>query len=307
MKKYLLFVVYILSVAFLFFVIDRVAGVLFDRFFFLKNDTKLEHVILDKESEDIVILGASRAAHHYIPAQIEESLGKTCYNYGMDGRNIYNHYVIANYLLTNKINKPKLVILEAAYIDLEDTPGYNGEILNNLYTLYPKDNVVREIIDRENKYLGYSLCWINCFRYNSVLLASLHTVISAREKDVLKGYQPLFSQWKKDRDVSNKQGKSISLSKEEYFVRLIKLCSDNGVKLIVYNSPDYAYDSTTPPLWIKRLSEICDDNNICFINHAHDSLFMSHKEWFNEPFHLNNTGAIEYSSTIIDEIKDVLN
>ena len=41
--------------------------------------------INDEMRDDILIMGSSRASHHYVPKIIEDSLGMSCYNCGVDG------------------------------------------------------------------------------------------------------------------------------------------------------------------------------------------------------------------------------
>lgn len=305
MRKYLLFVGYIISVAILFFAMDLGAGALFDKYLFLKKDTKMMHVYGDK-SEELVILGASRAAHHYIPAVLEDSLGLTCYNYGMDGRNIFNQYVVASELLNKPQGGAKVVILEVAYIDVEDSPGWNDEKLSNLYILYKKDANVKEIIDGGNKSTGLALQYCNFFRYNSSMLSYIRQVMSKGQIEDTRGYEPLTAVWNKDVEtLENDVNPSFHPQKEKYLRALIEECKNKGVKLILYNSPDYRYFENHL-VWEDRITDICKEYGIPFVNHEHDTIFMSHKDWFNEPFHLNDEGAKAYSSLVAEEIKDYI-
>lgn len=304
MKKYFLFTGYLLVTAFLFIVADRVVGFVFDKYFFLKDDPKMEYVF-NGGGADIAILGASRASHHYIPSIIEKELGMSCYNYGMDGLNIFNHYVVANHLVNSKINRPRVIVLEVAYIDLEDIPGYNGEKMNNLYPIYLIDKDVRAIINQEDKRLGFVLRWINCLRFNSRILTAFRNLISHPTDVGQQGYIPLNGEWKEERTISDKQGTSIYPNKEEYLIKLIDFCSEAGVTLLLFNSPDYSF-YPSPPVWLNRLKTICQEKTVPFYDYSHDSLFMAHKEWFNEPFHLNDNGAKEYTTIIVNDIKDAL-
>ena len=95
---------------------------------------------------DIVILGASRAAHHYVPSVFEDSLHLTSHNYGMDGQNIFMHYFVLNSLLEHSGIKPKIVILEVGAIDINYTPQWNTEKLNILYPYYHSDDGVKNLL-----------------------------------------------------------------------------------------------------------------------------------------------------------------
>ena len=64
---------------------------------------KRQIYVMKEAKEDILIMGSSRAAHHYVPQIIEDSLGMTCYNAGSDGECIYYHYC----LLSAEVQSPK--------------------------------------------------------------------------------------------------------------------------------------------------------------------------------------------------------
>ena len=302
MKKYLRFAGYLMTVLLLFLLVDICAGLAFDKFLYLENDSKLTHLFNDT-NDDIAIIGASRAAHHYIPDVIEKELGLRCYNYGIDGRNIFNHYVLGEELLNNSSKMPKIVIVDVAYIDIDDTPGHNGEKLSNLYVLYNNNEYVKDVIDREDKEAGLALWFSNLFRYNSRLLNYTRSHIPS-EEDMLHGYIPLYSSWGGNPAYVDASQKSImNIDKSEYMLKLIQDYSRAGVQLMFYNSPDYkVVQNGKTEEWENRISRICAQNEVPFINHGHDSLFMSHKEWFNEPFHLNDEGARTYSLIVAKEI-----
>ena len=45
-------------------------------------------VTVNEQKADIVILGSSRAHHHYVPAVLKDTLGLTAYNGGVDGNGL---------------------------------------------------------------------------------------------------------------------------------------------------------------------------------------------------------------------------
>lgn len=304
MKKFILFVGYLCSVAALFFLIDLCLGAMFDKYLFLDNDSKMKYVIDGGNKDSIIVLGASRAAHHYVPSVIEKETGFTCYNYGMDGRNIFSQYIVANEIFSKADVKPKLVLLEVAYIDIEDTPGWNYEKLSNLNVLYKRNNDVKKLLEEINPKEALYLRYCNLYRYNSSILGLLaRQFLSIEEQDKNKGYVPLYSVWNNSADiVENSESPEIHPIKERYLRLFIELCLNSSSKLIMYNSPDFRVFKN-PSIWEKKIKEICDEYGVTFINHSNDALFWEHKEWFNEPFHLNDKGAKKYSTIVSSEIK----
>lgn len=303
MNKFIKFAGYLLTVAVLFFAIDFAAGYVFDHYFFLKNDAKLQYAFEGGSGEEIIILGSSRASHHYVPSVFEEEMGLSCYNYGMDGRNIFNHYVVASELFKNSILRPKLVIFDASHIDIVDAPGWNGEKLSNLFLLYKKDRNVREIVDNEDKVTGIVLRYCNMYRYNSLLISLFRTSFkSEQSENTLRGYLPLYTEWANDIEtVTIDEPFKIYPPKEKYLRKLLSDCSEMGIKVFVIVSPYYELYSK-PLGWIKDIEDICNDFNVFFLDYSQDSLFLEHKEWFNEPFHLNDQGAREFTSILVKEL-----
>ncbi len=279
-----------------------------DRYLFLRNDPKLEYACKGGNGEDVVILGASRASHHYVPAVIENELNLSCYNYGMDGLNIFNQFVVANELIENKRIKPSMAILEIASIDIEDTPGWNYEKLSNLNVLYKRNKIVRELIDSDNIYKGFALRYSNLYRYNSLILPLLKSVfLNNNTNENLKGYVPLHSVWDREIEtIENDSSLVVQPEKELYLRALLSSYKEAGIKLVVYNSPDYR-NFKYPRLWLDKVSEICSEFSVPFYNHDHDTLFIAHREWFNEPFHLNDEGAHVYTLVVSKEIDNYLN
>ena len=71
---------------------------------------KTDNFISDEVDANILIFGSSRAAHHYVPSILSDSLDMSCYNCGLDGNGIIYGYgklktITARYY-------PKIVILD---------------------------------------------------------------------------------------------------------------------------------------------------------------------------------------------------
>lgn len=302
MKKFLLFIGYVLSVVIIYLLMDFSLGKIFDKCFYVRNDQVLEYALRGGGGEDLAVLGASRAAHHYVPSIIEDGSGLSVFNYGMDGRNIYNHYVVAELLFADSTKRPSIIVLEIASIDINDSPGHNGEKLSNLYVLYNNNKAVRELIDTVTPEKRFALKFFNLYRYNSSLLGYLRVAISKEKNDFgNKGYKPLTSEWKKEPESRLNKKSKFDPTKEVYLRRLIEDCLNYNVKLFVFNSPEY-YNIEDPRPWENKIKDICDGYDVPFFNHAYDSLFLSHREWFNEPFHLNDIGAKIYSKIVVQDI-----
>lgn len=66
--------------------------------------------VIDQTSEDLLILGSSRAKTHYNPAIFEDSLGLSCFNCGWKGEGIINNYGV--FQMIQKRYTPKVIIYD---------------------------------------------------------------------------------------------------------------------------------------------------------------------------------------------------
>ena len=71
---------------------------------------------LEQSNDETLIMGSSRAAHHYVPQIFEDSLGMSCYNAGSDGQCIYYHYTLLASMLERGA-RPKAIIYEVMDLD----------------------------------------------------------------------------------------------------------------------------------------------------------------------------------------------
>ena len=69
------------------YVVDRIAGIIMARLT-ANSDTvavgRISHIVYE-DTPDVLILGSSRAEHHYVSTILADSLGMNVYNAGIDG------------------------------------------------------------------------------------------------------------------------------------------------------------------------------------------------------------------------------
>ena len=111
--------------------------------------------VMKEANEDLLIMGSSRAAHHYVPQILEDSLGMTCYNAGSDGECIYYHYCLLASMI-ERGHTPKVVVYEVMNLDdvlpFENNDTYNAIIINlaSIYALNQHEfNVERDTVLRQ--------------------------------------------------------------------------------------------------------------------------------------------------------------
>lgn len=72
--------------------------------------TGAEYYACKESNEDVIIMGSSRASHHYVPQIITDSLGLSCFNAGQDGNGIILQY--GRWKMLSERYTPKMVIYD---------------------------------------------------------------------------------------------------------------------------------------------------------------------------------------------------
>ena len=255
----------------------------------------------NEPKEDILILGSSRAAHHYIPSIFQDSLNMTCYNAGSDGMCIYYHYVVlASWI---KKHKPKLVLCDLTESDLLASKTSTFTLEAALERLAPHYGICPEVD---------SLCSMQgwreivkmhsmLYRYNSKLLQIVKSNFIYSYENA--GYEPLYGSLPDSTKIQMREESSMNFEKSKilYFDKLIQLTKMHNIKMILLCSPTYGTGNFAVTDTIQR---IADKNKIYFWNEYSIPMLMCPK-YFKDQTHLNDEGARVYSQYISERIKNI--
>ena len=227
----------------------------------------------------------------------------SCYNAGHDGNGII--LMTGSWrLITNRYH-PKLIIydVEPAFdlnVYQEDSHNTRYLAVQKPYYDQPGIKQIFKDVSKEEYYKLYSgLC-----RYNSNLIQLALSQIPSKTKNN-NGYVPLNGKMtaepiKKERTTSPE----IDSLKLDYMRLFIKDVSAQGVSLIIVVSPKYgAIDSRD----FQPIKDICKEFDVPFLDYYSDAAFMSQKELFKEPMHLNEEGAKIFTEHLIKEITNCFN
>lgn len=298
----------IVSISILFVIIDWAVGTWSESMYYKSKYGIFRRQIycLTESQDDLMILGSSRAAHHYVPQIFEDSLGLTCYNAGSDGMCIYYHYGI----LSSRIQRgcpPKLIILEVISTDAEVSQGATFSLDASLDRYAPHYGEFAEI-DSLFAFNGWKekvKLMSKTYRYNSKLVQTIKCNYIPWPED--RGYEALsgvmkVAEGEKVTDVllSASDKPNIEERKLAYLQKFIDKCKDNDIKLVMCYSPYYG---RTIPKSIKMIEEIADENDVKFLNYGDDGRFQK-TEYFQDASHLNDKGAKEYSKEIANVLKN---
>ena len=270
----------------------------------MKNRYKKQVYSTYSISADLVILGASRASHHYIPQVIQDSTHLSVVNLGIDGHNIFSQYIILKSLVEHSKQKPKVVIFDINAIDIYDTPKWNTEKLTFFYPYCNSEFFVKDLLKDVLSPLEYwSLRISGLYRHNSNQIRYLYSIFK-RFPIITDGYIPLYNKWSQPLAVASESNKEISPKKVVYFEKFMDLCKKENICLIVVVSPNYLVSKEKK--WVDQIEKMTAKENVPFLYNEKDSLFLTHAEWFNDPFHLNDEGAHVYTNAVIEKIRESL-
>lgn len=135
---------------------------------------------------EVVILGASRALHHYATPQLSHDLGMTTCNLGVGGSSVLVQYTQLKEIL--KRYKPKLVIYEIIGGDFNES--YMAKNLEYL-KLFPDNSFLRMARQNEDEFYVIGKI-LPLYRYNG---SGLELILRwmRPSKDIYLGYKPKYT------------------------------------------------------------------------------------------------------------------
>ena len=249
------------------------------------------------QESDIVVMGSSRAHHHYVPYIFYDSLGVTAYNAGVDGNGIV--LAMGLYDLMVKRYTPKVIIydVEPAFdINVYAEDGNNTRYIGWLRPYFADPDVKQIVtrIDPSERFKNLS----SMFRYNSKIVDLLkdQVVTSDYTKD---GYAPLRGEMTK---VPEKRAvgsvsvhDTLKLNMMEEFIAAL---SGSDTRLIMMASPKYGAESSEV---FDPIKEMCDRYGVEFWDYYCVPEFQK-MSYFKEPMHLNDVGARAFSCEVTERI-----
>lgn len=242
-----------------------------------------------KEPADIIILGASRANHHYKSTQIEDSLGVKVFNYGWDGRCTLYQYLCLLKGIENGGLKTVILDLSEAQLSKE----WVDERISDLYPYYWKNDTVKMIVDEVEKNRIAPFMLSALIQYNSQYLNLVAPIAST------KGYTPLPYTGKPVKFSTNNTKNEFDYYSDiaiKYLYRMSEVCKNRNIKFIVCLSPSLSITKYNEDY----LSSLCSSNGIVCINMSHN---IVEPLLFSDDSHLNDKGATRFTSNLIKELK----
>lgn len=293
MKKYLLQIALFFAIV---AVVDFAAGKLFR---YVQSNraggrTGAEWYACRESNEDIIIMGSSRASHHYVPQILSDSLGMSCFNAGQDGNGIILQY--GRWKMISERYHPRIIIYDI-------NPSFDlvkNDNMTYIDRLKPfcddirVNNYVVELFPIEKLKL-----FSQTYRYNYKFLEIISDC-KKKKSDETRGYIPLFGQIREE--VVNKPidvtANSFDLDEIKIFCleKLAKECQAVDTKLVFVVSPFYKGGGFNEDTFIevKKIAEKYGSEFV-YLNVGDKTTCV---EWYKDSAHLNDTGACEFTKEL---------
>lgn len=281
--------------------LDASIGRILNHFYFTQkagDDFRATYAI-ERAKEQVIILGASRACHQYLPDIIEKRLKMSCFNTGRDGASILYSYGILK-ALTSRY-RPELIIVDFSRDFEKKQNSYDR--LAMLAPYYHRHPEIQPIIEKRSKYEKLKM-HSGIYPFNSYLfsIAQRNTNYNIDNLKHIKGYTPLFRKWNRPIDNDSSFLKyEIDSSKVEIYKSIIKECTGNGSNLIIVTAP-FFNNARTEDISTKLAKQIARQYHVPFFDFSKDSSFRNKPEYFTDISHLNDEGARKFTNLVIDSI-----
>ena len=301
-KSYIIFLKRLCILLLLVIVADILLGKLLEHFYFNMKSGQTARITyaITKAKEELIIFGSSRANHNYVPGILEDSMGLSAYNAGIDGQGIPYHYSVFKSIRQRSI--PKMIILDINADEFEKS-GFGYDRLYVLLPYYYSHKEIQPIVNLRSKYEPIKSL-SSLYRYNSFILPVVLNNAMSRADNSVKGYVPLYNNLKLPvTPLKLEGGGELDTVKINLFRSFIKEAMSSNCKVFVFVSPVYMDHSLVTPT-ITTAENICKEEAVSFMNHSEVSLLKGHPEYFQDMVHLNNAGAEIYTRIISSEIKN---
>lgn len=263
---------------------------------------------LEKESLDVIHIGSSHVYHSINPIAMYETSGIASYNLAAGSQSIwYSYYYIKEAL---KTQKPKVIVLDVYTLQVEDDSQFvDSAQLNLLAGKMSVDKLealeISDVDDKINLFLGFPK---NHIRYRELDVEEYNDKICLS----LMGYaySGEIKVWNNKEELNNvlgiKEQRQITDKSELYLRKIIELCQDKNIDIVLVNSPwpGIRVDSAKKYNYI---AEIAKEYEIDFLNGCLliDEIGIDYeKDIMDEAGHLNYYGSLKWTNYLTEYLVD---
>ena len=262
-----------------------------------------------KDSVDVLAVGTSQTYGSINTSILWEEYGIASYSLATAEQT----YWVAYYQLTEalKMQSPKLVILDAKTCTYPADANNMARTVMGTFGIFSPSTRIQAIkaCTMDTDVLSYVMAFPQIHRYYSVINEDSWKipVSCAGRSTSWKGYIEQTETEKHERPslVWTSTKKPVNEREEEYFRKIIELCSEEEIPvlLVSYPYPDYANDH----MYVNSLFEIADEYGIACINYNNPDLRfgLRYSSDFSDWQHLNVKGSTNFSYQLGADIKEL--
>jgi hypothetical protein len=282
---------------------DAGIGMLMHHFYFRIHHGEQGRVtyVIDSTNDAILVLGSSRASHHYVSTIISDSLHLGCYNAGKDKQGLY--YCLALLKMVLLRYNPQYVILDLTPVAFETQESGLDE-LSVLLPYYRQHSEIRKIVNRRSMW-EWLKTYSSLYCYNSLpLQIAFNNLSNERDADAINGYIPLYTKMNSISNSSYILQQKADLTDSAIvmaFEEIINITKENGCKLAIIVSPIY-FSLPRGTSSIMLAKKICDLQQVPFFDYTQSTNFIGNTPIFGDEQHLNNTGAELFSRKLCTDL-----
>lgn len=289
------------------FGVDRLVGAAFVKMKDVGLATNPENMWLktpftvEKVDADVVVIGSSKASHHYVPQMLEDSLDMTVYNCGQDGCFFLYQNCIINMILDRYT--PKMILWDiqpGSFVGEDHSNEYQN--IRYLSPYYPANPWAESYINSESPKMRYRMM-SRMFAFNSKALNYVFPLVT-HSSATENGYIPLATEGYLYPEMS-KQAEMEGDVNRVYLDLLnetMKRCGENDVELRVCISPEFSQKSALTTTAAEEIGRVAMCNHISFTNAHSDEIFMQDATLFKDVSHMNDKGARMFTANVVRDI-----
>lgn len=259
-----------------------------------------QQYVLNESKDDIIILGSSRASHHYVPSIFSDSLGMTCYNAGSEGMCIYYHFAMLASMI-ERCHYPKVIIYDVMDLDAMEHPGPTFTLdaaLDRLAPHFGEYKCIDSLFDLKDWKEKLKLQSLT-YRYNSKLVQSIKCNFIPSPED--NGYEVVVGELPDNMDFKKAEYNDCELDSQKlrYMQKMVDFAKIHQINMYFVFSPSFKDD---PSRAYDAVKEIAHRNKIEIIDCYNEPALMK-RELFRDLMHLNDDGAHVWSSYLAHILK----
>ena len=304
--KFTLFCVKVVVFVALLFAVDRIVGAAFVAMKDMGLEKNPENMwmktafTVENVDADVVVIGSSKASHHYVPQMLEDSLRMTAYNCGQDGCFFLYQNCIINMILDRYAPKVILWDIQPSTFTIYDRDEYQN--IRYLSPYYDHSLWAKRYIDSESSKMPVRM-QSRMFAYNSKVLSYLFPLISGGSKTE-NGYIPLPNEGYNYPEKRRSEESEVQYSPNKKYLSLLSAtlerCEEKGVAVQLFISPEYNYESDAYLAAVKDIGRVSFDKGVrC---HNYHSLTTCDSTMFKDACHLNDKGARIYTEKVVQDM-----